>query len=79
MYVYGPFWCVPKKIVDEIGGFRIGYEGSQDYDLALRFSERTDRIFHLPKILYHWRKIRGSVAFADNSKNYAYVSAIWLQ
>lgn len=72
----GHFGVYRKKIVDEIGGFRIGYEGSQDYDLALRFSERTDRILHLPKILYHWRKIRGSVAFADNSKNYAYVSAI---
>lgn len=74
MYI-GHFGVYRKKIVDEIGGFRIGYEGSQDYDLVLRFTEKTDKIFHLPKILYHWRKIPGSAAFAEDSKSYAYVSA----
>ena len=74
MYI-GHLGVYRKKIVDEIGGFRIGYEGSQDYDLVLRFTEKTDKIFHLPKILYHWRKIPGSAAFAEDSKSYAYVSA----
>ena len=74
MYI-GHFGVYRKKIVDEIGGFRVGYEGSQDYDLVLRFTEKTDKIFHLPKILYHWRKIPGSAAFAEDSKSYAYVSA----
>ena len=66
-----------KKIVDEIGGFRKGYEGSQDYDLVLRFIEKTDRhnIFHIPKILYHWRTIAGSTAGSSTAKNYAYVAA----
>ena len=66
-----------KKIVDEIGGFRKGYEGSQDYDLVLRFIEKTDRhnIFHLPKILYHWRTIAGSTAGSQTVKKYAYVAA----
>ncbi|MFO7560890.1 MAG: glycosyltransferase [Desulfobacterales bacterium] len=64
-----------KTIVDEIGGFRIGYEGSQDYDLALRFTEKTDKIHHVCKILYHWRKIEGSAAASADAKNYAYVSA----
>lgn len=66
-----------KKIIDEIGGFRKGYEGSQDYDLVLRFLEKTkpENIFHIPKILYHWRKIPGSVAAGPDSKNYAYAAA----
>ncbi|QVK17123.1 glycosyltransferase [Mycoplasmatota bacterium] len=65
-----------KSIVDEIGGFRTGYEGSQDYDLLLRFLEKTstDKIIHIPKILYHWRMIEGSTAMNNTSKNYAYVA-----
>ncbi len=66
-----------KSIIDKIGGFRKGYEGSQDYDLVLRFIEKTtpEKIFHIPKILYHWRKIEGSAANSVDSKNYAYVAA----
>lgn len=64
-----------KAIVDDIGGFREGYEGSQDFDLALRFSEQTNSIHHIPKILYHWRKIEGSVAASTTAKNYAYDNA----
>lgn len=66
-----------KKIVDEIGGFREGYEGSQDYDMILRFIERTapERILHIPKVLYHWRKIPGSAAAEVDAKNYAFVAA----
>lgn len=46
-----------RTILTEIGGFRPGYEGSQDYDLALRVSRATttDRIRHIPTVLYHWR------------------------
>ncbi|MGB8687311.1 MAG: tetratricopeptide repeat protein, partial [Microcoleus sp.] len=42
-------------LVNEVGGFRVGYEGSHDYDLALRLTEKTNKIFHIPKILYHER------------------------
>lgn len=65
-----------KSIIDEIGGFRTGYEGSQDYDLLLRFLEKTsaDKIIHISKILYHWRMIEGSTAMNNTSKNYAYVA-----
>lgn len=42
-----------KEIVDRIGGFREGYDGSQDYDLVLRLIEKTDNIRHIPKVLYH--------------------------
>jgi len=64
-----------KKIADRAGGFRTGFDGSQDYDLALRVTEITDHICHIPKILYHWRKIPGSVALKENSKTYAYSAA----
>ena len=66
-----------KSILDAIGGFRNGYDGSQDYDIILRTVERTtpEKIFHVPKILYHWRKVSGSTALSSDSKNYAYVAA----
>jgi len=64
-----------KEIVDRIGGLREGFDGSQDYDLALRFTEQTSRIVHIPKILYHWRKIEGSAAASYQAKPYAYEAA----
>ena len=60
-----------KSIIDKIGGFRVGFEGAQDYDLYLRFTEKTNRIYHLPKILYHWRMIEGSTSKEMDNKNYA--------
>jgi O-antigen biosynthesis protein len=64
-------------IVKKIGGFRKGYEGSQDYDLALRFIEQIpeQHIRHIPRVLYHWRAIAGSVALASGEKNYAHEAA----
>jgi len=60
-------------LVREVGGFRVGYEGSQDWDLAMRVIERTapDRIRHIPKILYHWRSVPGSTAMLIGAKSYA--------
>ena len=60
-------------LVREVGGFRVGYEGSQDWDLAMRVVERTapDRIRHIPKILYHWRSVPGSTAMLIGAKSYA--------
>ena len=57
-----------------VGGWRIGYEGSQDYDLNLRIFERIppETIRHIPKVLYHWRSIEGSTALAGSEKDYAY-------
>lgn len=59
-------------LLREAGGFRAGFEGSQDWDIALRVSEKTspDRIVHIPKILYHWRAISGSTALTIDQKNY---------
>lgn len=58
--------------VRAIGGFRPGYEGSQDHDLLLRLSERCqpDEIVHLPHILYHWRQSEGSTALRPTAKSY---------
>ena len=65
------------EILRKIGSFREGFEGSQDYDLALRFVEQIDekRIRHIPRILYHWRSIQGSVALASDEKPYAHERA----
>lgn len=65
------------RIAREIGGFRPGFEGSQDWDFALRFTERTKpgRIIHIPKILYHWRLVPGTVSFSLDTKAQAFVAA----
>jgi len=60
------------EVVRRVGGFREGFEGSQDWDLALRVVEqlRDDQIAHIPKILYHWRAHPGSTALLLAEKNY---------
>ena len=69
------FTVIKKKIVDAVGGFRDGYEGSQDYDLFLRVVEKTQRIAHIPKILYHWSWHETSTSGNPKAKMYAYESA----
>lgn len=61
------------SIVKKIGGFRPGYEGSQDYDMVLRFIEQTQpsRIQHVAKVLYHWRALSTSTASSGSAKDYA--------
>ncbi len=66
------FTVIRKKIVDEVGGFSEGFDGSQDHDLILRATEKADLVYHIPKILYHWRKIPGSTAAVYDSKSYAW-------
>lgn len=51
-----------KSLVEEVGRFRDGFEGAQDYDLVLRLTERAQKIQHIPKVLYHWRRIEGSTS-----------------
>jgi GT2 family glycosyltransferase len=60
-----------RALVAEAGGFRKGYEGAQDYDLLLRLMERTSNIGHIPRILYHWRKLPESTASAQAAKPWA--------
>lgn len=58
-------------LVRKIGGFTVGLEGAQDYDLLLHLTEKTDKIYHLPEVLYHWRMIEGSTAAKLDNKSYA--------
>jgi len=60
-----------RSLLEAIGGFRSGYEGAQDYDLLLRLTEKTDRIAHAPKILYHWRMGDISAASSAGAKPFA--------
>ena len=66
-----------RDLVMSVGGFRVGFEGSQDHDLALRCVERVsrDEIVHIPRILYHWRAIAGSTAITATAKPAAFISA----
>ena len=66
------FTVIRKTILDEIGGFSEGVDGSQDHDLILRSIEKSKKVIHIPKILYHWRKIPGSTAAVYDSKSYAW-------
>lgn len=68
------FAVLRKKIVDDINGFRKDTVGSQDYDLFLRFTEKTNNIKHISKILYHWRMIEGSTSMNKKFKNYTYTN-----
>ncbi len=59
------------ELIREVGQLREGFEGAQDYDLILRITERTEKIAHIAKILYHWRLSRTSTAYDISTKNYA--------
>jgi glycosyltransferase involved in cell wall biosynthesis len=63
-----------RSLVEEIGGFRSEFDGSQDIDMILRLTERSDHVAHVPAILYHWRAHAASTAGGD-AKPYAYVAA----
>ena len=60
------FTVIRRSLLQQIGGFRTGFDGAQDYDLILRASENTTKIAHIPKVLYHWRMSASSTA-ADSS------------
>ena len=61
-----------KSLIDELGGFRTGVNGAQDWDLALRAIDKigADKVSHIPHILYHWRVIEGSTAQSTAFKPY---------
>ena len=60
-------------LIESIGGFRLGFEGAQDYDLALRCIEKVkpSQIVHVPRVLYHWRVHPQSTASSTDAKPYA--------
>ncbi|MEG4106518.1 glycosyltransferase [Microcoleus sp. S13_C5] len=68
-YMYlGHLCAVRKHIFEQIGGLRLGLEGSQDYDFALRATEISRHVAHLPLVLYHWRTAPGSTAISGAAK-----------
>ncbi len=62
-----------RDLVTQAGGYREGYEGSQDWDLTLRVCEllAPDQVVHVPHVLYHWRAHAGSTASMVSAKPYA--------
>ena len=62
---------IKKELITKVNGFTLGLEGSQDFDLYLKVLEHTDKIHHITKVLYHWRKVPGSTASEYGEKSYA--------
>ena len=71
----GHLMVLRRSLVEQVGGFRQGYDGSQDHDLLLRVTELTDRVAHLPEPLYTWRRVPGSTAAVVDAKPYAFDAA----
>ena len=65
------FLAVRKSIVDTVGGLNEKFDGAQDYDFVLRLTENTKKIYHCPRILYHWRCSNQSTAASQGNKMYA--------
>lgn len=70
------FAVIRKSLVDRVGGFRAGLEGSQDYDLFLRVVKFCKKIKHIPDILYSWRMVPGSTAVSYDVKSYANTASL---
>jgi len=66
------------SLIRKVGGFRVGFEGSQDYDLVLRCTLETsaEKIHHIPRVLYHWRAHADSSARIPGNKNYAHLAGL---
>ncbi len=75
MYL-GHLLVMRRTVAIEVGGFRPGYDGSQDHDLALRVAERARRVLHVPKLLYHWRESPTSTALDASAKDWAYEAGV---
>jgi len=75
MYI-GHIMGFKKSVYLSVGGFRKEFDGSQDYDLALRISEQSSKISHIPKVLYSWREIPTSTALNPESKPYAHIAGL---
>jgi glycosyltransferase involved in cell wall biosynthesis len=72
------FSVIKASLIDSVGPYRIGFEGAQDFELFLRCTAdlAANQIFHIPKILYHWRAIEGSTALSLDEKSYAHEAGV---
>ncbi len=62
------FTCFKKELLDKVGYFNSKFDGSQDYDLFLRLTEKTSKIYHIQKVLYHWRMLESSTSANSEAK-----------
>lgn len=67
---------IRRSLFESLGGLRVGLEGSQDHDLALRASELAREVAHLPLVLYHWRAAPGSTALSGEAKPYSFKAGL---
>ncbi len=65
---------VRRRLAESVGLFDARMDGAQDWDLMLRCSEQTQAIYHIPKVLYHWRQLAGSTAAEDTAKPWVFES-----
>lgn len=65
------FTVIKKELFNKIGKFNQEFVGAQDFDLFLRATENANKVYHIPEILYHWRKVPGSTADTIENKEYA--------
>jgi glycosyltransferase involved in cell wall biosynthesis/LmbE family N-acetylglucosaminyl deacetylase len=72
------FAVYQRELMLELGGPRVGFEGAQDYDLALRAVDhlKAEQIGHIPHVLYHWRVTPGSTAGGHQEKSYAFLAGV---
>jgi O-antigen biosynthesis protein len=73
---WGHFWMAKRQLCQAVGWFRSECDGSQDHDLALRLTDDSRKIVHVPKVLYHWRQHPNSTAAQPDAKPYALVAGI---
>ncbi|MCC5953291.1 MAG: glycosyltransferase [Acidimicrobiia bacterium] len=66
---------VRRQVALDVGGFREGFEGAQDYDLVFRVTEQGGRVCHVPRVLYHWRITDASVNASPDAKPYAWLAS----
>lgn len=76
MNYIGHLCMVRHSLLRDLGGLRAAFDGSQDYDLVLRATERARRVVHIPRVLYHWRRVAGSSSGDAQAKPYAYDAAV---
>lgn len=69
------FSCFSRKLQQQAGMFRSEFDGSQDYDMFLRLAEKTEKVVHVPKVLYYWRASETSMAQNTDSKPYCVIAA----
>lgn len=65
-------FVVKRQLLDKVGGFRHEFDGAQDYDFIFRCTEAAGGIYHIPRVLYHWRCHQDSTASNPESKLYAF-------